>query len=112
MNRQSFCSLIFLIALLVLMTASSWADLLQEVADGGVIDWGRMIIRCTGTGGAESHSDVDSIAARDKDEVLEAARRNALEKIMTTLKAMVIASDETVADLIAVSYTHLTLPTN
>jgi len=98
MNMQRFCSLIFLTALLMLMTASAWADLMQEVADGGVIDWGRMVIKCTGTGGGENNS--DSMATCDKDEVLASARRNALERIMTTLDAMVIASDETAADLI------------
>jgi hypothetical protein len=98
MNVQKFCSLICLwvLFMLLLVAASTWADLLQGVPDGGVIDWGRMAIRCTGTGGGES----DTVAARDKDEVLAQARRDALEKIMTTLDAVIITSDQTVSDLL------------
>jgi hypothetical protein len=81
----------------VVLTVSSAADLLQEVADGGVIDWGRMVIRCTGTGGG---GEQDSSVTVDRDAVLAAARQNAHEKIMTTLDAMVITSDETVSDLL------------
>lgn len=73
------------------------ADVLQEVPGGGEIDWERMIIRCTGTGAGEGG---DSAATVDRDEVLAAARRNAHERIMTTLSAMVITSDETVSDLL------------
>jgi len=99
MKLLRFCRMLCLTALLTsaCIFASATADLLQEVPGGGVIDWGRMVIRCTGTGGAE---ETDSLATVDKDKVLASARRDAHEKIITTLAAMVITSNETVSDLL------------
>jgi len=97
MPRFSLIPCLTVLFTAVLMAASSTADLLQEVADGGVIDWGRMVIRCTGTGGGGGQ---DSAASVDRDEVLALARKDAHEKIVTTLTAMVITSDETVSDLL------------
>ena len=99
MTRSRFCWNLLLTAFFITgsMTVSATADLLQEVPDGGIIDWGRMVIRCTGTGAGEQ---TDSAAAAARDQVLASARRDAREKIMVTLGAMVITSDETVSDLL------------
>jgi len=99
MNMSKLCLIVYLTVFFTtaLIIASPTADLLQEVEDGGVIDWGRMVIRCTGTG---SMSEQDSVAAAKRDEVLASAKQDAQEKIMTTLAAMVITSNETVSDLL------------
>ncbi len=99
MKKTGYHSMLWFIGFLAaaLTAAPATADLLQKVPDGGVIDWGRMVIQCTGTGVGEAG---DSVTSADRDKILASARQDAHEKIMTTLAAMVITSDETVSDLI------------
>jgi hypothetical protein len=98
MKLQRFRSTAGLTAffVLTLLPAVAGGDLLQEVPGGGVIDWGRMVIRCTGMGSGKR----DTASAEGKEQVITSARGDALEKIMITLSAMVITADQTVSDLI------------
>jgi hypothetical protein len=95
-NRLSMISCVVFFLFLVIVHTPAKGELIQEVPAGGTIDWGHMLIRCTGMGAGEP----DSTAGDGKSVAIESARADALEKILITLNAGALTADRSVKGLL------------
>ncbi len=67
--------------------------ILQPVSDWGVIDWQKMVIRCTGVG-------LSTAESRSRQEgVIESARADALDKLLKSLREIAVSSEVRVGQL-------------
>jgi hypothetical protein len=67
--------------------------LIQEVEDSGVVDWQKLVIRCTGVGAPTPEADPR------RPSVIQSARSDALDKLLKTLRAVSLTSEATVGEI-------------
>lgn len=66
--------------------------LIQKVDDSGAIDWGRLVVRCTGVGSPSP----EAVSAPNLPEVIKSAQSDALERLLKTLRQIPITSQTSV----------------
>jgi len=96
MFRRACCLKGFVLAVFCLSFSAKLCHpdgLIQEVEDLGVIDWEKLVIRCTGVGAPTPEADPRLPS------VIQSARAEALEKLFKTLRKVSITSEMTVGEV-------------
>jgi len=91
MRIKSYC---FIGTILIFLCAAclqpcSASGLIQEVENAGIVDWARLVIRCTGVG----ISNPDTAGTPKHLQVIRSAREDAFGKIIKILRSIAITSD-------------------